>query len=223
MGSWSLKTYDINEAGQVHTYLVYLGYLPHSEQLYWKSFNEKPKAGISKRALTTDFHGEWDLSYEPLSSLKKTLEKLEKEKGELWACADNNLCQRLNYPVTDSLKEWADEIHTLDKLVVEGFKYSYLKEMAKSLNCFDDKLGSTKLLKRILETNEINDNEVNNMIAPLEDIHFLRTKFAGHRFGNEANKIRKDLIARYGDLKNHFRAIVEKIDKSIEALLEVKL
>ena len=27
-GAWHLKTYDINEAGQVHTYLVYLRQLP---------------------------------------------------------------------------------------------------------------------------------------------------------------------------------------------------
>jgi hypothetical protein len=74
-GAWSLKTYDINEAGQVHTYLVYLGYLPYKEQLYWKSFNEPPKASISKRAITTDFMGEWDTSYNPLESLESVLLK----------------------------------------------------------------------------------------------------------------------------------------------------
>jgi hypothetical protein len=56
-GSWHLKTYDINHAGQVHTYLKYLGDLPYQEQLYWKSYNEAPKASISNRAFTTDFKG----------------------------------------------------------------------------------------------------------------------------------------------------------------------
>jgi len=46
--AWSLKTYDINEAGQVHTYIGYLQLLPYEEQLYWKAFNEWPKASISK-------------------------------------------------------------------------------------------------------------------------------------------------------------------------------
>jgi hypothetical protein len=42
-----LQTYDFNEAGQVHTYIRYLGYLPISEQRYWKAFNEPPKGTIS--------------------------------------------------------------------------------------------------------------------------------------------------------------------------------
>lgn len=220
-GSWSLETYDINKAGQVHTYLIYLGQLPHSEQLHWKSYNEKPKDGISKRAFTTDFMGTWDLSYEPLSELKKVLEKLGKEKNELWSCTDEKLYNCLNYPVTDSVKEYTDEIHTLDKLVIEGFNSSYLKEMAISLNCYDKKLGSIKLLKKLLETNEISDNEVSNIVAPLEEIHFLRTKLAGHSSGNEADKIRKGLIKQYGDLKNHFRQLVGKTEKSIKALIQL--
>lgn len=220
-GSWSLKTYDINEAGQVHTYLIYLGYLPHSEQLHWKSSNEKPKTGISKRAITTDFFGQWDLSYEPLSALKESLGKLQKEKSELWSCADEKLYQQLNYPVTDSVKEWADEIHTLDKLVVEGFKRSYLKKLAKSLNCFNEKLGTIKLLKEILNAKGINEQEIDEIVLPLEEIHFLRTKLAGHSSGEEAEKIRKQLISQHRSLKEHFRILVGKTDKSIKALLEI--
>ena len=46
--AWYLKTYDINEAGQVHTYIGYLADLPYEEQLYWQSFNVWPKGSISK-------------------------------------------------------------------------------------------------------------------------------------------------------------------------------
>jgi hypothetical protein len=56
-GTWSLQTYDINKAGQVHTYLRYLAYLPYKEQLYWQSFNEWPKAPLSERALRDGFQG----------------------------------------------------------------------------------------------------------------------------------------------------------------------
>lgn len=222
-GSWSLKTYDINEAGQVHTYLIYLGYLPHSEQLHWKSFNEKPKAKISRRAFTTDFMGKWDLSYEPLSALKKSLKELEQTMAELWTCANEKLYQQLNYPVTDSVKEWSDEIHTLDKLVVEGLEKSYLRTIATSLNCYDDKVGTIKLLKKILETKGIDSHEINEIISPLDEIHFLRTKLAGHSSGKEADNIRKDLIAKHGDLRKHFRNLVEKADKSIKELKRTQL
>lgn len=70
--AWYLKTYDINEAGQVHTYIGYLANLPYEEQLYWQSFNEWPKGSISERAHQTDIVGEWHLEYEPLSALKHT-------------------------------------------------------------------------------------------------------------------------------------------------------
>jgi hypothetical protein len=75
-GGWSLQTYDINDAGQVHTYLVYLRNLPHEEQLYWKSYNEKPKRTISNRAFTTDFEGTSHTEYDPVESLKGAVDDL---------------------------------------------------------------------------------------------------------------------------------------------------
>ena len=68
-GAWDLQTYDINEEGQVHTYIRYLRSLPYDEQLYWRSFNEKPKSGISKRAFQTDFEGEWSEVVTPLEKV----------------------------------------------------------------------------------------------------------------------------------------------------------
>ena len=56
-GGWYLKTYHINEQGQVHTYACYLSLLPYEEQVYWKSFNENPRGPISKTAVQTDFKG----------------------------------------------------------------------------------------------------------------------------------------------------------------------
>lgn len=221
--SWNLQTYDINKVGQVHTYLVYLSHLPHSEQLHWKAFNERPKAGISKRAFKTDFKAEWDLSYDPLLELRKGLEKLEEKKNNLWLCVSEDLYQQLNYVVTDSLKEWADEIHALDKLVVEGFNYSYFKKISKTLNCYNETLGSIKLLKEILKAKKNNEKEINEIINPLEEIHFLRTKFVGHISGAEANKIRKGLISKYGNLKKHFRDLLERTDKAIKSLLSLDL
>ncbi|MCZ7622939.1 MAG: hypothetical protein M5U24_10695 [Candidatus Kuenenia sp.] len=167
--------------------------------------------------------GKCDLSYEPLSALKKALKDLEEEKPDLWSCSDGKLNQQLHYPVTDSLKEWIDEIHTLDKLVVEGLKKPYLRNIAISLNCYDNKVGTIKLLKKILETKEIDSHEINEIISPLEDIHFLRTKLAGHSSGKEADKIRKDLIAKHGDLRKHFRNLVEKTDKSIKGMKRIQL
>jgi hypothetical protein len=219
--SWHLKTYDINEKGQVTTYLCYLGALPHSEQLHWKQYNEKPKAPISERAYKTDFLGEWDLAYDPLSALRGSLKKLEEAKKEIWHCPDENLFTQLNYVVSNSLKEWSDEIDTLDKLVIEGLRPPYLKKLAKSMNCYDEKLAPIKLLKQILVKKGIDQGEIDIIISPLTDIHHLRTKFSGHIGGQEAKQIRKELISNHGSLKNHFRNILERVDQAIKEILEL--
>lgn len=220
--SWHLQTYDINEAGQVFTYLCYLGGLPHNEQLHWKQYNENPKAGISERALKTDFKGEWDLSYEPLSELKSSLEELSENNSELWSCRDSSLYAQLNYVVSDSVKEWSDEIQTLDKLVIEGLNYSYLKRLGQSLKCYDKKLGSIKLLNEILKTEGINTQEIEQIISPLEGIHLLRTKFSAHVSDTtEREQIRRKIISQYGTLKNHFRNLVKQTDRGIKLLSEL--
>lgn len=220
-GSWYLQTYDINhKTGQVHTYLKYLGDLPHSEQLHWKTYNEKPKGGISKRAFKTDFKAQWDTSYDPHSELIRTLKDLEKQKKELWSCKDENLWDQIHYPVTDNVKEWADEIHNLDKLVVEGINKSYLKKIAKSLNCYDSKLGSIQLLRAILESQGIDKEEINEIIHPLTKIHFLRTKFSGHIGGQEAVKIRKQLIKEHGNLRDQYRNLLERTEQAIKGIAD---
>ncbi|MFC1955393.1 hypothetical protein ACFLWZ_02490 [Chloroflexota bacterium] len=218
--SWSLQSYDINEAGQVFTYICDLGDLPHSEQLHWKQYNENPKAGISERALKTDFKAEWDLSYEPLSELISSLEKLSKNNSGLWTCRDSSLYAQLNYVVSDSVKEWSDEIQTLDKLVIEGLNYSYLKKLGQSLTCYDPTLGGIKLLGEILKAKGINNQEIEQIVSPFGEIQFLRTKFSAHVSDTtEKDQIRKKIITQYGTLKNHFRNLVEQTDKGIKLLL----
>ena len=77
-GAWYLTTYDINEAGQVHSYIGYLAQLPYEEQLYWRSFNEWPKGNISKRAFQTDILGEFSKEDDPLAELKRQVEVLDR-------------------------------------------------------------------------------------------------------------------------------------------------
>lgn len=67
--AWYLKTYDINVAGQVHTYIGYLADLPYEEQCYWQSFNELPRGPISPRAYESDFLGAFSSEYDPLRAL----------------------------------------------------------------------------------------------------------------------------------------------------------
>lgn len=64
--AWHLQAFDVNEAGQIFAYICYLRKLPYAEQLHWQSCNEVPKAGISERAITHDFKGEFTTFKDPL-------------------------------------------------------------------------------------------------------------------------------------------------------------
>jgi hypothetical protein len=64
-GAWGLETYDINDVGQVHTYLRYLAYLPYKEQVYGSHSTSGPRgrfpsaASAFRRALSASGVWRW--------------------------------------------------------------------------------------------------------------------------------------------------------------------
>lgn len=115
--AWHLKTYDINEAGQVHTYIGYLAKLPYEEQLYWQSFNEWPRGSISGRAFKTDILGEWDTAYDPLNALKHTIRRLDKSPPRWWKPRGKRFPMRPDiqqqiHPKNGQMKYW----HSINSL-----------------------------------------------------------------------------------------------------------
>lgn len=219
--AWHLKTYDINEQGQVHTYLIYLSRLPYEEQLYWKSFNEKPKGTISKRAYKTDFEASWDFEYDPLTSLREVIFDLEKQDVSWWTLRSNKLVEQVHYPATTSADEWGNEIHLLDKLLVEGFEIKWFQKKAVSLGRTpDNKLGSLKLLRECLVGLDYEIEHAKEIIAPFIEVHLLRTKLKGHASGQEAQDIKKRVLSTHGSYKEHFKKLVQKCDQSMRVIIE---
>jgi len=72
-----------------------------------------------------------------------------------------------------------------------------------------------------LKAKEINEEDINDIISPLEEIQFLRSNFSAHLSGKKADRIRKQLIAQHGNLNNHFLNLIERVDKSINKLLNI--
>jgi len=221
-GTWSLQTYDINEAGQVHTYLVYLRNLPYEEQLYWKSYNEEPKAPISKRAFTTDFEGSWHLEYDALNSLLQAIGDLNRDQVPWWTLRSEKLKDQLHYPVTASADEWASEMLNLDQLVVEGFETKWLRTTAQSLGRTPDvRFASLRLMEECLSALGFQEDGAKKIVAPLREVHDLRSKVKGHASGNEGAALKKQILKEYGSFKEHFRNLCQRCDESIRALMEV--
>jgi hypothetical protein len=220
--AWSLQTYDTNEAEQVHTYLKYLGDLPYEEQLYWKSFNEPPKGTISKRAFITDFEGSWNVPYDPLTSLRGVLRELHEARVQWWTLRDDTLLDQVHYPLTTAPREWASELHTLDKLLIEGLETSALRSTAQGLGRSIDKdWKSIKLTEETLRGMQLPEDQIREIIAPLQELATLRNKLGGHTQGKQARQLQIQALKDHGTYCAHFRALCQRCDQSLRALRDI--
>jgi hypothetical protein len=217
--SWHLKTYDINDAGQVTTYIVYLRDLPYAEQKHWKLYNEPPKAPLSARAIKTDFEGDWDDIYDPLRSLKTRISSLDGSQPTWWIERGEDLRDAVQYPVSSSAKEWADEILALSQMVVEGFAPRPLRQIAERLKKNVEKQwGSLKLLEVVLDAVATDEEEARRLVHPFRELQHLRTKVKGHAT-REAKDLIQEAMKQHGSLKGHYRDLVERCDKSLASIV----
>jgi len=202
---WSLKTFDINDAGQVHTYLHYLGDLPYSEQLYWQAFNEWPKAPISKRAFQTDIQGEWTDIPDPLVELLQEVRELDRQKTDWWAPRGDGLRQKMHYPVTTSPDEWAEAILILDQLLVEGIVQNAVRvRLDRLARHYEKDWASLKLAQELLVAQGFSLSDAADALEPLRRLHFLRTKVKGHSAEAQRQQLITQARTDHGSLKDHF-------------------
>lgn len=222
-GTWSLQSFDINEAGQVHTYLVYLRHLPYEEQLHWKAHNEAPKAPISQRAYLHDFEGSWTQIYDPLESIKEQVRKLQEKRVPWWTLRTEDTVNRSHYPVTASFDEWADEILHLQQLIVEPFEKTWFKDELVQLGKRPNpQFGSLVLTEEYLAASGVDADEAKRIVAPLRTLHDLRSKLKGHSIGKTSlTQIKQQTLAEHGSYKDHFRTLCESCDQSLRKITEI--
>jgi len=212
-GTWSLETYDIDEAGQVHTYLRYLSYLPYREQLYWQSFNEWPNASLSKRAIMTDFKGDFYTEYDGLDSLKRKVYALDETPPPWWVARGEDLFKAVHYPVTTSPAEWSNEILALDQLIVEGFRSKELRTLAKSLGCtVDPAWQSLRLIEECLARKGVDREDARTILAPLRTLRELRNVLKGHAAPEKRRDFERKARAAFGSFRAHFADLATGCD-----------
>lgn len=220
-GSWYLKTFDVNSAGQVHTYLTYLNDLPYEEQLHWKQYNEKPKAPLSERAVKTDFEGDWFDEYDPLPSLKHKLDKLGNSNPGWWTLRNNDSPQKVHYPYTNSRDEWSEEILNLDQLLIEGLEEKWLRNKAKELGRKPDaRLRALKLTEECLIAVGFDNDHAHQIMSPFHLVHNLRSILKGHSWGTEAENTKKTALKEFGNFKKHFEKVCSDCDESLEVIMD---
>jgi hypothetical protein len=220
--AWHLETYDINEAGQVHTYIAYLRDLPFEEQLYWKAHNEEPKAPISRRAFSADFKGERYQEYDALQGLREIVAELNDGNVPWWHRRSAQLLERVHYPATNSPDEWSNEIMQLDQVAIEGFSSKHLRAWAKTLGRAPaETLGSLKLIEECLIGMGCERDRANEITASLHEVHGYRSKVKAHDTGPEAIRIRKDVLQKHGSYRKHFEVLCAGCDEGLRAIKSV--
>jgi hypothetical protein len=218
--AWYLKTYDINEAGQVHTYVGYLADLPYEEQLYWQAFNEWPKGPISARAYQTDIVGDWHQEYEPLATLKHTISLMDKTPPSWWKPRGNALSDAVRYPATDSTKEWGDEVLALDQYLVEGFLLKPLREIAEAGGrAVEQKWAPLRVLQEVLAAKGCTEEEAKSLVLPMQKLHALRTEVRGHATTDKKRRAESEARTTFGTFRAHFTQLVTDCERALANVL----
>lgn len=200
-GAWELRGYDVNEAGLVHAYICDLRALPYEEQVYWKSFNVKPKGRISDRAIKNDFEGQWVDHPDPLSEIRSIMERWSGEKCGWWRIRDGRLIDRIHTPRTGSRDEWAGAFKELAKLIVECFDISGIRSELERRGIEWDKNERLALLERIVD-------------GPLDSLRLvqrIRSKVDAHVRGAEADSLSDEALKQHESYAAHFQHVCQGV------------
>ena len=216
-GVWHLQTYDINDEGQVHTYICYLRTLPYDEQLYWRSFNENPKSGISKRALQTDFEGEWSEIITPLEKVLHIARRWSELRVEWWTLREESLVERVSTPRTSSRDEWARSFLDLAKLVIEGFQIKPIRaRLGESGVAYARDERSLRLIERYLAAHHVVADD--ERLVNLRTVQYVRSGVDAHFGGSGARRFAADALENHGSYTAHFESVCEGLARELEMI-----
>ena len=187
-----------------------MGELPYKEQVYWQSFNEWPKGGLSERAITTDFKGEYYRG-DTLQNLKHLIQQLDEHSPPWWQSRGEALRKAVRYPVTTSPAEWGNEILALDQLVNEAFLLGQLRQLAATLGIKPEPdWRAFKLLEECLAAKGGDQIDAKGVIDAFRRLRELRNHLKGHATGQK-QALAKEAITRFGSLRAHFENMLDEI------------
>ena len=218
-GGWQLRNFDVNEAGQVYTYICRLRDLPYSEQQYWRSFNEAPKAVISRRSYENHFLGVPTEQIDPLARLLFFLRQWKDAKVGFWQIHDESLFEAVNTPHTNGRDEWAQAFSDLSKLVTEGFQVKEIRLRLDSLSVEysnEHRNRSITLLEKLLGGTGIMPEH--GRLSALRTIQEIRSKVASHVSGGDARELANNALAQYESYTNHFFSVCNDLVTELELI-----
>lgn len=217
-GAWSLRGYSINDAKQVAVYICDLRGLPREEQVYWSSFNEPPKAGLSKRAITTDFLGEWPDEPTPREALVNQLQRWHTENVDWWEWKADGEPNHLTVPRTGSRDEWAEAFLTLSHAVIEGFQVKALRRrLQQAEQSFGEDERSIKLLERLLHA--AGKLDADEQLKTLREIQAVRNLAKTHATGGQGRELATAALTKHDSYAAHYEWVCSELVREL-ALIE---
>ncbi len=215
--AWHLQGIDVNEAGQVHAYICYLRHLPHAEQLHWLSYNEEPKASISKRAFAADIKGEWADFRSPLQEILSILRRWHENKVTWWTLRDEKLLQRVNTPLTTSRDEWGEAFMDLSKLIVEGFQTKPIRaKLDQEKIPYETKDQTLALLEKLLSKDGPPSNSPR--LVGLRTVQQVRSKVKGHAGSSEGEELAQNALMEHETFGNHFQSVCRQVTDELKTI-----
>lgn len=219
--TWTLRGYDINEAGQVHAYIGDLRNLPLSEQQHWLSHNERPKAGLSSRAITTDFHGQWTDEIDPLDTIKAKLRSWKEASTDWWKPTTEEAFDNVTTPSSSSRDEWAQAFMDLSQLVIEGFRIKPIRKAMDAAGVTYKANSQSIILLENLRSHNLGDDDKSSRLSALRSIQHIRSKVKGHSGSSEADSLAKSALREHGSYGSHFSAICTELDNELAIIEEL--
>ncbi|MCY3728732.1 MAG: hypothetical protein OXF97_07035 [Nitrospira sp.] len=209
-GAWSLRDYDVNEAGQVHVYICDLRNLPYQEQVYWQSYNEKPKSNISERAFVNHFKGE-PFDPDPLENVLFIMTTWAESGMKWWKLREEGLLDGISTPHTDSRDEWARAFQDLSKLIIEGFEVKAIRKRLEAMNiAYKEKEQSLALLEKLLDGEQRLDG--------LRAVQSIRSKVNAHSRGRVAADLGKIALREHGTYSTHFQSVCRMVADELKLI-----
>jgi hypothetical protein len=123
------------------------------------------------------------------------------------------------YPATDSTLEWANEIMSLDQVLVEGFQLKPLRALlGEKGRKAESGWASLRVIAEILVASGHTVDAAKALLKPLSRLHGLRSTLKAHSSVEEREKEERHARATHGTLRAHFKSLAGECDKSFDII-----
>ena len=227
--AWYLQYYDFEpEQNLVYAFIKDLRNLSSREQLHWIAHNVPPTriggnfGPITEHTERVLFFGEWNSDVAPLDKLKDVISELDGMWW--WKSPDSKHLARAGTAMTESAREWGEEIKYLYQIVVESLDERALRKRAVANGMVKEeanRLRSIKLLRSALVQEGMEDAEADSCIQVFADLADARNIGDAHRSTESREKLIRHMRKQHGTLNLAYTAAVNDCIQSLDRVRRI--